>query len=135
MAQEDVDAFKRAVEAANRGDIDAVLDEVDWEVEWYPALPGLLGGKATVYRGRDGAREALQDLYDSFAELHFELSNIRDVDCRLLAIGRMRGRGTESGVEIESPWAYLVDFRNGKALRVRSYTNPEEALEAAGLRN
>ena len=83
-----------------------------------------------MYRRREGAREALQDLYDSFAELHHELSEIRDLGDRLLAIGRMRGRGTESGVEIESPWAYLVRYKQGKAIRIRSYTNPEEALDA-----
>jgi ketosteroid isomerase-like protein len=27
----------------------------------------------------------------------------------------------------------VMDFRNGKALRVRSYLDPKEALEASGL--
>jgi hypothetical protein len=72
-------------------------------------MQALLGGEATVYRGREGAREALQDLFDSFAELH--LSEIRDLGDRVLANGWMRGRGTESGVEIESPWAYLLEFQ------------------------
>jgi hypothetical protein len=46
----------------------------------------------------------------------------------------MRGRGTESGVEIESPWAYLLQFKNGKAIWVRASLDPKEALKAAGLR-
>ena len=45
----------------------------------------------------------------------------------------MRGRGTESGAEIESPWAFLIQFRNGKATQVRVYLDPKQALEAAGL--
>jgi hypothetical protein len=28
----------------------------------------------------------------------------------------------------------VVDFQNGKAVRVRSYLDPNDALEAAGLR-
>ena len=97
-----------------------------------PGDGALLGGKATVYRGREGAREALQDLFDSFAELHLEISEIRDLGDRVLAHGRMCGRGTESGVEIESPWAYLLEFKNGKATWVRAFLDPREALEAAG---
>jgi hypothetical protein len=31
------------------------------------------------------------------------------------------------------PFAYLADFRGGKAIRVRAYLDPNEALEAAGL--
>ena len=61
-------------------------------------------------------------------------SEIRDLDDRIVAIGHMRGRGTKSGAEIESPWAYVVEFNNGKATRVRAYLDPKEALEAVGLR-
>ena len=28
---------------------------------------------------------------------------------------------------------YLIDYKNAKAVRVRSYLDPQEALEAAGL--
>jgi hypothetical protein len=33
----------------------------------------------------------------------------------------------------ESALAVVVDFRNDKAIRVRTYLDPKEALEAAGL--
>lgn len=33
----------------------------------------------------------------------------------------------------ESPIGYVVDFKNGKAVRYRDYFDPNEALEAAGL--
>ena len=84
-------------------------------------------------RGRQGARVALQDLSETFAELHLQISEIRDFDDRIVAIGHMRGLGTNSGAEIESPWAHLVEFNNGKALRVRAFLDPKEALEAVGL--
>jgi ketosteroid isomerase-like protein len=133
MSQENIEAFKRALEAGNRRDFDALLEELDPEVEWHPAMQALLGGEATVYRGPEGAREALRDLFDSFAELHLEISEVRDLGDRVLAHGRMRGRGTESGVEIESPWAYLLEFRNGKAIWVRAFLDPGEALGAEEL--
>jgi ketosteroid isomerase-like protein len=34
-------------------------------------------------------------------------------------------------VEIESPLAYVIDLKDGKAIRVRTYLDPKQALEAA----
>jgi ketosteroid isomerase-like protein len=101
--------------------------------EWHPGIPALLEGKATVYRGHEGVRELWRDLTESFAEIQIEYSEIRDLGDRVLAIGRFRARGKESGAETESPWAYLVQFKNGKAIRIWTYLDPKEALEAAGL--
>ena len=117
----------------NRRDIESFLEMLDPEVEWHPALVALLEGEATVYRGREEVRELLQDIFEAFADFRFEFLEIRDLGDRILAVGEMRGRGTESGAEIESPWAFLIQFRNGKATHVRVYLDPKPALEAAGL--
>ena len=56
MSQENVEAFKRWIDAYNRQDVEAMVEEMDPEVEYHPVLPMLLGGEATVYRGHDGVR-------------------------------------------------------------------------------
>ena len=127
-----MEAFKRALDAANRRDFEAVLEEIDPEVEWHAALQTL--GEAGVYRGHEALRELDRSFSGVFAEVHYEFSEIRDLGDRVLAVGRMRGRGLESGVETESPWAFLIQFKNGKAIWVRAFLDPREALEAAGLR-
>ncbi len=48
-------------------------------------------------------------------------------------IGHLHGRGKESGARVESPIGYVIDFKNGKAVRYRDYFDPNEALQAAGL--
>jgi ketosteroid isomerase-like protein len=48
----------------------------------------------------------------------------------MTATGRIRGRGTESGAVTDSPSAYLVRFKDGKAILVRTYLKAGEALEA-----
>jgi ketosteroid isomerase-like protein len=133
MSEENVESFKRGTELLNRGDIESFLEMLDPEVEWHPRLVAQLEGEATVYRGREEVRELLQDIFEAFADFRFEFSEIRDLGDRILALGEMRGRGTESGAEIESPWAFLLQLRNGKATHVRVYLDPKEALEAAGL--
>jgi hypothetical protein len=46
----------------------------------------------------------------------------------------MPARGGESGTETESPWNGVVQFKNGKAVLIRTYLDRKEALEAGGLR-
>jgi ketosteroid isomerase-like protein len=133
MSQENVEAFKRAVEALERRDVEAALEELDSEVEWHSAILVSLGGDTTVYRRHEGVRELLRDTWGAFAEFHYEFLEIRDLGDRIVATGRLRARGKESGAETESPLGSVVDFENGKAIRVRTYLDPKEAFEAAGL--
>jgi ketosteroid isomerase-like protein len=133
MSQENVDSFQRAIAAYNRGDMEGLLKEHDRDVEWHPVLQVLLGGEATVYRGHEGVREFVGDLDEAFSELRIEIAGIRDLGDRLVGIGRLVGRGKESGAETETPIGWLVEYKNGKAARVMTYIDPKEALEAAGL--
>jgi ketosteroid isomerase-like protein len=134
MSQENAEAFKRGLEAGNRGDIETLLEVLDPEVAWHSALHSLLGGEATVYRGHDGVREMLRDLDEAFDEIHFEISEIRDLGDRLVAIGRSRARRKASGADVKSPIGFVTKFKNGKATSIRNYLDPKEALEAVGLR-
>ena len=133
MSQENVVTFKRAVEAYERHDVEGLLDLFDPEADVHPALLVTLGGEATVYRGHDGVREWLRDTDDAFAERGVEVFEVRDLGNRLVARGRTRFVGRASGVATESALAWVVGFKNGKVTRLRSYLDPNEALEAAGL--
>src|SRR5438034_11323623 len=79
MSQENIEAFKRAVEANNRGDYEALLAEIDPDVEWHAVFQVMFGGQATVCRGHDGVREYLWDLDEGFDVRHVELSAFRDL--------------------------------------------------------
>ena len=131
MSTENVEAFKRGIDAANRRDVDGVLSVLHPEVEWHAALP-MLGGDA-VYRGHEGVREFLREVWEVLADTRFDFPDIREVGDQIVAIGHLRGRGEGSGVETETPFGYVLEYENGKATRVRAYLDPKEALEAAGL--
>ncbi len=133
MSQENVEAFKRGLEAGNRGDVETLLEELDPEVEWHSALHALLGGEQTVFRGHDGVRQMLRDLNEAFGEIRIEISEIRDLGDRLVAIGHNRAVGKASGAETLTPFALVTEIKNGKTASVRGYLDPVMALEAAGL--
>jgi ketosteroid isomerase-like protein len=133
MSQENVEAYKRGLDAFNRRDVEAMLEELDPDVVLHLALPAMFGGESTAFRGHDECREFLRDLDESFAEFQIEISEIRDLGERLVTIGHLHGRGKESGADVESPIGYVIDFKNGKAVSYRDYFDPREALKAAGL--
>jgi hypothetical protein len=87
-----------------------------------------------MYRGHDTVRELFRDLYESFAQLEADYSDIRDLGERVLGLGHLRMRGKESGAETESPVGALTEWSNGRTIRVLTYLDQTEALEAAGLR-
>jgi ketosteroid isomerase-like protein len=133
MSQENVEAFRRGIDASNRGDIEALLKELDPEIEWRSAMHALIGGEETVFRGHDGVRRLFRDVQESFSELHFEAAEIHDLGDRILVIGRTRVRGKTSGAVSVTPISLLTEVKNGKAWLLRSYRDPMEARQAAGV--
>jgi ketosteroid isomerase-like protein len=134
MSQENVEAFKRAVEAYNRRDIDTFLEWFDAMVETRPLTLAMFGQEATVYRGHEGIRQFIRDVDEALSQLQVEPLEIRDLGEQIVASGRLRARGRASGAEIESPISWLVEFKDGRVIRMRDYLDFAEALEAAGLR-
>lgn len=130
MPEENVEAFKRFVDAFNRRDLEAVLEEVDPGVEWRPASAVAMGGEATVYRGHAGVPDGLRDLFGSFAKLEIEISEYREAGDAVVGTGEIHTRGKESGAEVVSPFGVLIEFKRAKATDIRSFLDPQDALEA-----
>lgn len=131
LIEEHVGLTLRALDAYNHWEVEPLLESLDRGVEWRPAIPMLLGGEATVYRGHAGVRRLFREIRDAFAEIRIEFSAIRGVGDRVVAVGHMRARGKASGAETETPWAFLAELRQGKGFRIQTYLDPDEALEAA----
>jgi|SRR5687768_13376023 len=135
MSQENVESFQRAVEAYNRRDFEAVLEFLDPEIEWHPGIQAMLGGEGAVYRGHAEVRELFRDVTEVFDTFDIALSDIRDLgEDRVVATGHLRTRGSGSEAKTESPVGFVVDGRNGKAILIRTYLDPNDALKAVGLR-
>ncbi len=102
------------------------------EVEWISEVSRLVDGSETVYRGVEGMRR-YWDEWHSVWDVTISVEEIRDLGDIVLAFGRVQTRGGASGVDLERPVAFLYEFEDGLARRVRSYLEPEKALEAVGL--
>jgi ketosteroid isomerase-like protein len=58
---------------------------------------------------------------------------IRSLGDRLVVFGEIHGRGRASGMDVRVPLAWVLEFRDGKLRRNRTYADRNEALEAAGI--
>jgi ketosteroid isomerase-like protein len=79
MSRENVELMRRGLDAYNRRDVEAMLELVDPDVEWYAALDVLLGGDETVYRGYEGIRALFATIDETFSELEAEVTEVRDL--------------------------------------------------------
>ena len=129
MSVQKVELLREATDAFNRRDgaaFDALLAR---GAEIVPVRAALEG---TVYRGADAGSQycaAVDETWDSSSWR----SRVRDVGDAALALGRIRGRGQDSGAVIDTSAAWVAHFHGGLIARFRTYTDRGEALEAAGL--
>lgn len=129
MSQQNVQVIRRGFEAFARGDIDAVLDLVDGEVDWAPAIAPILGVDAV--HGKDALRRFFtQDLFEGFDEFRAEPLSFEDLGNEVLVISRYTGRGERSGLELDQTFASVYTFRGGKIVAMRDYGTRSDALEA-----
>jgi ketosteroid isomerase-like protein len=132
MSLEHAEVVRKNFEAFNGRDIDAWLTQWHPEGEWYPAMSSHFDGES--HRGHAALRRLAEDYCETWVALTLTAEGITEVGARLLVLGRVRARGKGSGVEIERPWAWIVEFRGDKIIRLRAYLDQAEALKAVGLR-
>jgi ketosteroid isomerase-like protein len=133
MSQETVEVVRRGFEAFACDDLDGVMEVMDADVEWAPAMAPILGVEPV--RGKDALRLFFtRDLVEGFDDFEAKPLSIEDLgDDVLVNIGYF-GRGRTSGVPVSLETFALIVVRGGKVTSFRDYDTKVEALEAAGLR-
>jgi ketosteroid isomerase-like protein len=131
MSQENVEVVQELFDAVGRGDLEAALRLVRTDGEWvnpdYAMEPG-------TRRGLSGVRTALTALRDSFADLHFDISEMIELENRVLVIGTFSGVGRTSEAAFgPQTFGSVVTLAQGRVRRYEWYLSLDEAREAAGL--
>ena len=134
MSQENVQLVLKALDAFNRGDIDAMVALTDPDIEFSDFLMEMEGGGS--FHGHGGVRDWWESYNTVFPNLSGELIEVRDLGDMTLVNGRVRGRVRHHGRESEAPFEQafwlLAEWRHQKAIRWHSFRSEGEALEAAG---
>jgi ketosteroid isomerase-like protein len=136
MSQENITTLMRGYEVFNRGDIPAISElarEIGTpDVEWgaVGAFPGVEG----LYRGPEAIAEWMDVIRSEWEEFEVTLDEVlHDGEDVLVVAELLRGRGRESGAEVEMRIFSTYWFEKGKLRRRAAFTERTAALEAAGL--
>jgi ketosteroid isomerase-like protein len=131
MSGENVEIIRDAYERWNRGDF-GWAEPAAPEFEYVAAggAPGFSGD----YRGVEGFRRFLEQFWDEFDEPHAEPQEFIEAEDSVLAVITFRGRGRQSGVEVNMEAFQLWTFHDGKVVHGQGFFDRAEALDAAGLR-
>jgi ketosteroid isomerase-like protein len=129
-----LDLARRAIEAWNRLDLDAFMQAWHPKADWRPAFPTGTEGAGGVFSGHDGIRDAWHYVRTAWSVYRVEPEELRLVGDVLPVLGRIHARGETSGIEIDSAWSAVLQFRDGKVIRAWDWLDHESALEAVGLR-
>jgi ketosteroid isomerase-like protein len=90
---------------------------------------------AGTYRGHEGVRTLLRRTAEVFDQFRYEVDEWVEAGESVLALGRIRVRGAQSGATGTQSGAFVIQVRDGMVVSYRSYLSREEALAAAGLRD
>jgi ketosteroid isomerase-like protein len=135
MSEDNVELARDAIDALNRGDLDAWLAFLSPDVVW-EALPGV-PGIGELYRGRAEVRGWIEELWEvAEGVVHTEIEQITDLgEDRVFLALALTARGRGSGVPFEMPTWSVIWYREGLVTRRQVFWTRDEALEAAGLRD
>jgi len=129
MAQENVEIVRAAIDALNKGDLDAWLKEAapDYEFDFSRAVGPLHG----VFR-LDQMERFWSELTEPWESVRMGADELIDAGEHVVGTlaGSNRGR---DGIEVTSLTTWVWTFREGKIARLCYYQDKAEALEAAGL--
>jgi ketosteroid isomerase-like protein len=130
MSHENVEIFRRTVEAINARDVSEALMAPDFRIENV-----VTAVTDKTYYGAAGTLEWLNDMSDAFGEgARYEVEEII-ADGEDFVVGRVVfvGSGARSGAPLRLSWVSTYWFREGKITLIVGYATRREALEAVGL--
>jgi ketosteroid isomerase-like protein len=129
ISENNLELVRRAFAEFERGNfwIPEMFDP-SIRVSW---LPGPFGEVETV--GLEGMSQMMKDWMQSWEQATIVAEQLIDAGDQVVAIAEWRGRGKASGVSTKWRHGSVYTLRGGKVISIDSYTDPADALKAAGV--
>jgi ketosteroid isomerase-like protein len=124
VGEREVSMARHAIDAFNRQDREGMKEITHPDAEIFGLRSALEG---TSYKGREGVDRFWDEALEIWEELRMEDAQIFDRDDRILVTSRLILRGRESGAEVDQPFAWLVEVRDGLTYRLRSMLDVDAA--------
>ena len=89
--------------------------------------------ESPTYAGLERANEFLGDWIGIWDDWEVVLEELHDAGDEVVLIACQRGRAEATGVPLEMRYGQVWRFRGEQLIRTETYSDPAEAMEAAGL--
>jgi ketosteroid isomerase-like protein len=134
VSRENVELVHRAAGAFNRHDVAALEELSHHDLEFVSVVAAVDAGGA-AFHGPDTWRTYFAVMDEMWDEWQVEEVEVFDAGGdRVASRFHMVGKGKQSGVPVDQVIGIAYWFRDGKLHRLQSYLDPDDALEAVGLR-
>jgi ketosteroid isomerase-like protein len=130
MSQENVEIVRRLLAAAERGDVEGMLENMTDDVVVDASRRVL---DPIVLEGHDGFKKFMAFLREAWANQRLEPEEFIEAGNQVVIPVRVVSTGRTSGVTIDARAAWVNTFRGDKIARLTVYQSRAEALEAVGL--
>ena len=125
-----VETVALSFEAFNARDVDLLLSVTHPHCEWFPFRAQLEG---ISYQGHQGVRRFVRDMDEDWETFTIDPVELTARDDVVVAMGHVTGRSRETGLEMDFMAGFVFQLRDDLIQRIRSYSDPAEAREAAGI--
>jgi ketosteroid isomerase-like protein len=131
MAHDNAEIARRNFEAICARDIDALIRLYHPDAEFRPLTGTLI--ESGGYQGHEGIRAYFEEADEIWEQMVPYADDLQARGDLVVAIGGCRVRGRESGAETDTPMAWVIRLRDGRIVSTRAFSEPDDALSAAGL--
>ena len=130
MSQENVDVIRGLYDAFGRGDVPAVLGQMDQEIEWREA-EGFLYADGNPYVGPQAVLEGVfMRLGTDWEGFKVTPEEWLDAGNHVVVLGHYSGRHGATGREVSAQFAHVWGVRGGRVVRFQQYTDTKQFAEA-----
>ena len=118
MSQQNVELARRAAEAFDRHDFEALAELMDPLIEWNDQreLPG-----AASHHGVEAVERHLRAIFEDMADFRIEAQEFVEAGDHVVITSRVSAKGQVSGAPVERVTFAINEYRAGRLLRVSIY--------------
>jgi ketosteroid isomerase-like protein len=129
VSQENVELARAIHEAWARGDFGARTELLAEEFSWDQHADAVEAGSR---RGVE-VGQSLRRIFEVYENYRITAEEFIDAGDHVVVMGRATGTAKTSRMELDQRFAFLWTVQRGLLTRLQVFTDPKEALEAAGL--
>jgi ketosteroid isomerase-like protein len=124
-----LEIVQRSYASFSRGDLDAVLADLDPAIEWHQAQGLPHGG---LYHGVDEVRRNIFEPLEAewWSEFTADPDEFLDAGDQVVVLGRYRGTAQGSGKALDLPFVHVWTLREARATRFRLFLDTAGWVEA-----